>query len=177
MTVKSTKNQYGSGAVIFHWLTALLILSMVPLGIFMHELPNEGIKAALYRTHIAIGMIVFIVTILRIIWKFKDNKVSEMTSMPKFQRLLARGMQQLLVIIVLLAAVSGLTYITTSGLAAQLFFAENINWPSPGDFTAAKTHGVLTILLIPLMFLHILAALYHQYFVKDAIFNRIWFKK
>ncbi|MCJ8322706.1 MAG: cytochrome b/b6 domain-containing protein [Rhizobiales bacterium] len=177
MAVKSTKNQYGSAVVIFHWLTALLILSLIPLGIFMHEQTNVAIKAGLFKAHIAIGLTVFIVTIARLIWKHKDSKVADLTKTPKIQRLMSKSIRHLSITVLLLIPISGLTYIISSGLAAQLIFAESINWPSPGDYATATAHWVLAILLVALLILHIAEAVYHQFFIKDAIFERIWFKK
>lgn len=177
MSVKSSENQYGSRAVIFHWLTALLILSLIPLGIYMHELPKGDLKATLYKAHIVIGGIVFIVTILRVIWKLRDEKVQELKTTPRYQQILAKALHYIFYFMMLGAAGSGLAYVISSGLAEQLFFAEEIVWSNAHDYLPAEVHEKLTIPMIPLLALHILAALYHQFIVKDGIFKRIWFTK
>lgn len=177
MAIKSSKNQYGSRAVVFHWLTALLILSMIPLGIYMHELPNDSYKAVFYRIHIIIGISVFVLTILRIVWKLMDNKVTELKTTPKYQQFMGKALHYIFYFMMLGASGSGLVYVISSGLAEQLFIADNMVWVNAHDFLPAEIHEKLTIPMIPLLVLHILAALYHQYFVKDGIFKRMWFAK
>lgn len=176
MSIKSTENKYGSRAVMFHWFAALLILSMIPLGMYMHELPKGDFKANLYKAHIVIGGLVFLLTLARLVWKFLDNKVAELQTTSKFTQFLSKAMHYLLNLIVLVASISGLSYTIASGLGEQLFTANSMIWPNAHDFTPAGVHGVLTKLLIPLLILHILAALYHQYIVKDEIFKRMSFK-
>jgi cytochrome b561 len=46
-----------------------------------------------------------------------------------------------------------------------------------GGFFLGAFHGLSWILLLLLIFLHAGAALYHQFFVKDNLFSRIWFGK
>lgn len=176
MAIKSSKNQYGSGAIIFHWFTALLILSMLPLGIYMHELPASGLKETLYKAHIVMGIIIFVTTILRVIWKLIDNKVTELKTTPKYQQVLAKALHYIFYAMMLGASGSGLGYIIFSGLGEQLFISDTMVWPNPHDFLPAEVHEKLTVPMIPLLALHILAALYHQFMVKDGIFGRIWFK-
>lgn len=177
MTVKSSENQYGSRAVIFHWLTALLILSMIPLGIYMHELPNDAYKAMFYKAHIIIGSLVFIVTILRIVWKLVDNKVTELKTTPRYQQIMAKALHYIFYAMMLGASGTGLAYVIGSGLAEQLFFADNMVWVNAHDYLPAELHEKFTIPMIPLLALHVGAALYHQYIVKDGIFKRMWFGK
>lgn len=177
MATKSTENQYGSRAVWFHWLTALLILSMIPMGIYMHELPASDMKANLYRAHIVVGSLVFIVTILRIVWKLRDNKVTELKTTPKYQQILAKALHYIFYFMMLGAAGTGLAFVITSGLGEQLFLADKVMWVNAHDFLPAELHEKLTIPMIPLLVLHIGAALYHQYVIKDGIFRRMWFTK
>uniref|UniRef100_A0A2A4YTG8 Cytochrome b561 bacterial/Ni-hydrogenase domain-containing protein n=1 Tax=OCS116 cluster bacterium TaxID=2030921 RepID=A0A2A4YTG8_9PROT len=176
MVVKSSENQYGSGAVMFHWFTAILILSMIPLGIYMHELPVGDLKETLYKAHIVMGIIIFVTTILRIVWKLMDNKVAELKTTPRYQQIMAKALHYIVYAMMLGAAGSGLGYIIFSGLGEQLFLADKVVWPNAHDFLPADVHEKLTIPMIPLLGLHIVAALYHQFVVKDGIFKRMWFK-
>ena len=46
MTLKSTQRAYGRSAQLFHWVSAILILAMIPLGFFMQNV--ESIAARIY---------------------------------------------------------------------------------------------------------------------------------
>ena len=70
MTAATT---YGTVTKTFHWLTALFILTIIPLGAIANRLPYEtdaqlALKAQLFSLHKTLGVIIFIVALARIIW-------------------------------------------------------------------------------------------------------------
>jgi hypothetical protein len=46
-----------------------------------------------------------------------------------------------------------------------------------GGFFLGAFHGLSWVMLLLLIFFHAGAALYHQFFVKDNLFGRMWFGK
>lgn len=43
------------------------------------------------------------------------------------------------------------------------------------EWGARKAHGLLGTLLFLLVILYIAAALYHQFYLRDGLFSRMWF--
>ena len=73
LRLTNTRETYGLVHQVLHWTTALLILSMLPLGIYMHELPvgtaaEVEHKVWLYSLHKTIGIAALVVAIARIGW-------------------------------------------------------------------------------------------------------------
>ncbi len=77
--LRNTRDRYGSVAKSFHWLTALLILSLWPLGLIAHEWPygtadELAVKAVLFSVHKTLGVAVFFVALARILWALSQPK-------------------------------------------------------------------------------------------------------
>ena len=73
MRLTNTRETYGLVHQLLHWATASLILLLIPLGIYMHELPAgtaEEIadKVWLYSLHKTIGLAALAVALVRIGW-------------------------------------------------------------------------------------------------------------
>ena len=69
----NTATSYGSVARVLHWLTALLILTEIPLGLIANRLPVsndvELARAAQYFSlHKTVGVTIFAVALVRIAW-------------------------------------------------------------------------------------------------------------
>ena len=63
----------------FHWLTALLILTLIPLGWYANQLPFDtgaelAFKAQLFSYHKTLGVAAFFVALLRILWALTQPK-------------------------------------------------------------------------------------------------------
>ena len=77
MTARNTATRYGAVAKTFHWLTALLILTAIPLGLIAGDMAHDlapGDSAALARVatlfslHKTLGVAAFLAALLRILW-------------------------------------------------------------------------------------------------------------
>ena len=60
-----------------------------------------------------------------------------------------------------------------SGAAAVLFFGTSGPLPDFKTFTPFYVHGTTATILIALVCVHVLAALYHQFVVKDRLLARM----
>ena len=70
--------KFSKGTIAIHWLTAFLILALFPLGKYMAGLePSE--KMGLIKIHIILGIIVFILTIIRSWLFFKKSRAVSST--------------------------------------------------------------------------------------------------
>ena len=79
MSLNNTDRSYGGAAKTFHWLTALLIFSVIPVGIVANDMPFEtseqlGRKALLFSVHKTLGVTIFFVALARIGWAMSQPK-------------------------------------------------------------------------------------------------------
>ena len=64
MSLANTTTTYGAVTKTCHWLTALLIFTVIPLGIIAHDLPYEtseqlALKEKLFSAHKTVGVLIF----------------------------------------------------------------------------------------------------------------------
>ena len=79
MPLSNTNTRYGSVTRAFHWLTALLVMTLIPVAIVAYRLPYEtseqlALKAWLFSLHKTLGITVFFVALLRIVWAITQSK-------------------------------------------------------------------------------------------------------
>ena len=74
MKIKNDNSTYGFLARLFHWLTFLILLFQLPLGLYLDNLEFSEFKLTVENIHIVIGISIFYLTLLRLIWKFLNPK-------------------------------------------------------------------------------------------------------
>lgn len=151
MTQRSTTKQYGRIAQAFHWLSAILILIMWPLGIIMTRI-SEDSATQLYRAHISLGMIVLVLTVLRLIWLFIDKHPEPPAGMEPWRNQLFIWNHRLLYIGLLMLSVSGIVMLIASGISLPPISV------APDAITASvpqQAHSTLSKIFIALLLMHI----------------------
>lgn len=61
--------RYTTTAIVLHWLMALLIFCIVPLGLYMSDLKLSPVKLQLFSYHKWIGVTLLMLVLLRILWR------------------------------------------------------------------------------------------------------------
>ncbi|MEX0339096.1 MAG: cytochrome b, partial [Arenibacterium sp.] len=101
MPVSNSTQSYGSVTKTFHWLTALLVLTLIPLGIIANRLPYDtseqlAQKAYLFSLHKTLGVTMFAVAVLRILWALAQPKPGALNAKRRVEHLLAETVHWLL---------------------------------------------------------------------------------
>jgi cytochrome b561 len=74
-----------------HWLIALLMLGLLGLGFYMHDLPLSPQKLQLYAWHKWAGVTVFLLVILRMAWRVTHQPPPLPAGMPRWQQWAAQA--------------------------------------------------------------------------------------
>jgi cytochrome b561/polyisoprenoid-binding protein YceI len=183
MALTNTEIRYGSVTKGFHWLTALLILTLIPLGWFANQLPYEtdpelARKAWLFSLHKTLGVTAFFVAALRILWALSQTKPGLLNADKKAESFAAEIVHWMLYGALVIVPLSGWI-----GHAAAAGFAP-IWWPfgqglplvpkSVGvEHFFAGVHWVATKVLVASLLLHIAGALKHHLIDGDATLRRM----
>jgi len=170
--------RYTRPAILFHWLVAILALTLIGLGLFMTELPKGGPERAFYfNLHKSIGLTTALIVIARLWWRAKHPPPALPASMPAWEVHAARISHALLYLCLIVMPLSG--------FAATQFTKYGVNYfglfkiPSLGPQNKVVydllqgIHEVTAILLITLIVLHVLAALKHLFLDRDRVFHRM----
>jgi cytochrome b561 len=174
---RALTSRYQPVLVALHWLLALMIIGLLCLGFFvLANMPNtDPNKLDILAWHMAGGMLVFVLMILRIIIRIWSARPATATTGSPLLDGLASIAHYSFYVIVFLMIASG----WTTGWLISGAFQPN-GEPLPDTFVVFPTfqaHAVLATLLAILIAAHIAAALYHQFVLKDGLFRRMWFGK
>jgi cytochrome b561 len=125
LTRLNESSQYGSVSRFLHWMTAILFILMVPMGIFASMIPED----VWYRTeynivHKTIGFIVLGLFAFRLIWNFKSKRPSLESSLKPIERKLAHGAHIGLYLLLFLIPLTGYMMTSLHGYPSYFFFIE-----------------------------------------------------
>ncbi len=89
----SSSDYYNFIAKLNHWITAVLVLTNLTLGLHMEHLPGYGHKTpewnAVLFYHASIGMLVLWVTVFRLYWRLTHKMPPYPSYMPEWQKKIA----------------------------------------------------------------------------------------
>ena len=174
MSILNNKSKYGLLSKLFHWLTAAGLLIQVPLGFYLVDLDFDETRIDIENYHILFGLIIFYVTLIRLIFKL-------LTPIPNFKVNTFQGQKFIAKLNHLLLYLTLLT-VTSSGILKKLFngeslviFFKKINLAYNFDLSEQlySIHVLANYTLIGLIILHILAVLFHKFLLKENILRRI----
>lgn len=184
MALTNSHHHFGSLTRTLHWLTALLILTAIPLGVIANRLPYDTAealaqKAQLFSLHKTIGIAAFAVALCRILWALTQVRPQGLHPDRRLETTVAEAVHWMLYISLLAVPLTGWVH-----HAAVAGFAP-ILWPLgqglpfvPQSETVANTasalHWVFTKLLAASVLLHIIGAFKHHLVDRDATLRRMW---
>ena len=162
-------NSYNFTSVLFHWLTVLWVLSMLTVGIIFHELSYfHPWRYALETAHIIFGVLGFLFFAVRVSRRLR-NGFKQHADHHIGERLLARGIQYLFLMLLLFVPVSGVVMVLANGYE----FPGGLFLPASDFFyslapAASWTHQALTKTLSVAILLHVGGALKHAVVDRDG---------
>ncbi len=183
MTASNSATRYGSVAQTFHWLTALLILTAMPLGLIANGLPFDtdaalAQKAWTFSLHKTVGVAAFFVGLGRILWALTQTHPKPLHPDRKAETFLAGLVHWLLYGSLVLVPLTGWAHhAATQGFAPILWpFGQGLPGVPTDPHTAhlfASMHWLFTKLLGLAIVLHIAGALKHAIIDRDGTLGRM----
>jgi cytochrome b561 len=170
MSSKSTSTQYGSVAIAIHWSSATAVILAFIAGTVMANSPL--IPTPLLIAHIVLGLLVFALTLFRIVWWWRaDKHPSPPADQPQWQRMTATIVHGLLYVLLILMATSGIATIVSSGAIGAITSGAAL--PDFSELIPRIAHGIMSKILLALFVLHVAGALYHQFVRRDHLLGRM----
>lgn len=174
--LRNSPSSYGWLAIVMHWLTAVVVLSMFAVGLWMVDLNyySEWYKTAPHY-HKSVGILLATMTVFRVFWKCRQ--ISPQALGKNWERRSANAAHFALYTLLICMFISGYLISTADGRGIEVF-----NWfttPSMGEFIdnqediAGAFHEWLAYSLIGLVVLHALATLKHHCLNKDTTLIRM----
>ena len=169
---------YGTVARLLHWITVVMVLGMMPVGMIMQR---EGLDRAtqdlLFILHKNGGVILLVLILFRLLWRVLNPPPPLPASTPGWQAEVSAWVHRGLYVMVVAMAVTGFVRVSAGG-----FPIEMLDWLGvprlprmEGLAQLAKSaHYLGKFLLLGLILLHVAGALYHAIVKRDGVMTRMW---
>ena len=183
MSARNSERSFGTVTRVFHWLTALLILTAIPLGVIANQLPYDTAealarKAQLFSLHKTLGVAAFLLGLARIVWALFERHPAPLHPDREVELTLAGAVHWLLYISLVAVPLTGwVHHAAVTGFAPILWpFGQTLPFVPQSEAlgtAAGAAHWVFTKLLGLAILLHIAGALKHHLIDKDATLLRM----
>ena len=122
MRLTNSLTEYGSISKIFHWLSAAVLLIQIPLGFYLVDLDFNEKKLTIESIHVLLGLSIFYLTILRLIYKILNPTPPLSNSIFPGQKLIAKLNHIFLYVSIFIITISGALKKLFNGEILDIFF-------------------------------------------------------
>jgi len=177
MNFRNTTRAWGALSKTFHWLIVLLIIAQWVIAERADDLPNGLAKLQTLALHKSIGMTVFMLALLRLVWRWA-NPVPTLDGLTKgWERLLAHVSHVALYLLIFAMPISG--WLMSSAHAYSVSWFNLFQWPDlvqPDHELSERLeslHKGLFKVLVGVAVLHVLGALKHHFVDRNDVLKRM----
>jgi len=170
---------YTPVARILHWVTAILVLAIIPMGIVMTNVGSGPLQDFLFRLHESIGAVLIPIIDYRLIYRLiiTHPPLPLPAEIPAIQRLAAEGLHWALYALLIVQPIIGWIATSSSRSPILVFWLFELPpiWPENRAFSekVADIHGTIGFIIGVLLCAHIGAALFHHFVRKDRVLMRM----
>jgi cytochrome b561 len=161
-----------------HWLVALCVLITIPVALTMTRIAEGPLQTSLFNLHKSLGILIFILVVLRIINRFMTGAPAPEPGIEPWQRTVSSAVHGLLYVLLFAMPIIAWLGMSYFGISAPFFglfelpplpIAKNEHL-SEQIFVVHRWVGYLLGLVA---LLHIGAALQHYFILKDGVLLRM----
>jgi cytochrome b561 len=166
---------YDNVTKVLHWLIFLSVAAQYAVGEFMPHIGRDTKEVGLVWVHVFLGGIVLALILVAIAWRL-THPVPQLPELPPWQGVTATVTHWTLYLLILVMTVLGWAAANSRGWPVTVFGAPIPALAKNGDrwaHTAGDVHTFLVNVLLGLVILHVGAALYHHFILRDKVLNRI----
>ncbi len=175
--IRDSSSNFGLVSIVFHWISAIATLALFGLGFYLtsygYYSPNF---LEIAHFHYALGILLFGVVTARIVWRLTSKTPTPLTQ-SLASRISITLIKFLLYVLLVVIMVSGYLICTSEGQTINVFNLFEVKSYMLLDTEqlnkAGQTHKYLSWVLIGLVAIHVLAALFHHFVVKDRTLVRM----
>ena len=177
MRLFNTRDGWGAGAQLLHWLIAAGIATAMLLGWIMVNMPNGAAKFQLYAIHKSLGITILALVLLRVVWRWINVVPTMPETLSSREQKLASAGHMALYALMLLMPLSGYVLNSAANFPLNVFGLVQIPNLTPASETLAEvasvTHLTLFWVFAAVLVTHIGAALRHHFVLHDNVLRRM----
>lgn len=168
---------YSGTARCFHWLTVILVLFLVPIGLVMTSLDPGPLQDALFVTHESLGLTLFALLVLRLLWRLSHAPPPPSRDLSPLEIRASQAVHWLLYLALFAMPISGYILVVTGGYPLSYFGLVRVPRLFPTDHAvsdlALGIHVALQYVVYALVLMHAGAALHHHYARRNDVLARM----
>ncbi len=168
---------YAAAAKWLHWLTALCIFIIIPVGIIMHEMKPGPLQNQLYDLHRSLGFVVLLLALMRIAVRLGQGAPPPYVGLTTFERIASTATHHLLYLLLFTMPIIGWLMTSAFGADINVFGLFKLPHLIGKDMALFKIlqamHKAGGIIMAVLVLLHIGGALMHTFVKRDIVLWRM----
>jgi len=170
--------RYNLAMIAIHWLTALLMFCIIPIGLTMTALPRTApVRETWFTIHKSIGITILGLVILRVIVRAASRAPSYPGTFGRLEQVTASIVQVLLYVIMVWMCVTGYLNSFAGGHGFDWFFLFPVPDFVPRDQALARLAAGLHVAgqwaVYTLIAAHVLGAAFHLIVRRDRVLQRM----
>ncbi|MCL1089978.1 cytochrome b [Shewanella profunda] len=175
---RNSKLAYGIPAIVIHWISALVVIGLFAVGVWMVELTYYS---AWYKTaphlHKSVGILLLAVTIFRLVWRLVNPKPAPEASHKPWEKTAAHLAHFVIYVLLFVIMIAGILISTADGRGIWVFDwfelpGLGLLFENQADI-AGDIHQYAAYSLIALVVIHAAGALKHHFIDKDTTLLRM----
>jgi cytochrome b561 len=177
-----TKEKFSPITITLHWLIAISIVCLLIVGFYM----ATAEVWSLYPIHKSFGIVVFVLAIVRILWRIKNGWPIPVRDYPAWEHKLAVLTHWILIIGTVVMPLSGFIFSGAGGYGVEVFgltiAPSNPDPVNPGHVIpfnkemsdgGHEVHELVGLMMAGVILLHVAGALKHHIIDKDRTLLRM----
>lgn len=170
-------SRYSMGAIILHWAIAIAVIVSWRIA-ESAEHASEAEEAAIMADHMAVGMIILLLTVLRLVWRGTHSQPAFPDDLSKWERVAARAVHFTFYVLLVGLPLMGWLGSSMEGASIDVFGTFTL----PGlpvttnrglGHEILEVHGTLGEIMLYLIVLHVLGALKHHFYDRNGALYRM----
>lgn len=175
-----TQSSYTLTARTLHWVMAIVMILMLAAGLVMSDIEDPALKGTLYSLHKATGIVVLFLAGVRLFWRLSHAVPAISAALPQWQRWGARLAHWGFYGVMFILPLSGWSMSSAAGYPVSFYGLFVLPDLLAKNDTLAPifkdVHEISANVFIGLLVVHLGAALYHHYVLRDDTVRQIWFR-
>ena len=171
--------RYNPISVVFHWLMAAIIVATWSIAIVVSDMPLSPARITGYSWHKWLGVTVFFLVLLRLVWRATHPAPQLEIKMPVWQERAMQLTHIALYLLMIVIPLVGWLMSSAKGYTVNYFglfeLPDLLSKDKALGHQLKDLHEYLADVLVALVCLHVLAALKHQFIDKDGLLSRMSF--
>lgn len=173
----SVVEQYSGFAKLLHWLVAICVIIMIPIGITMIRIGPGDLQNVFFTIHRSLGVLVLVLMVIRLLNRLIAGAPPPEPTLDAMQRAVSHVVHMALYALIIAQGLIG--WVATSAYGAAISFFGLFDVPAivSKDQSLADplfaAHYWLGLVIAALVLMHIGAALFHGFIRRDGVLQRM----